>query len=321
MVWNSKFNQNNYLQMNIDFIVEKMRNHPVYMNMGAGKLSRRWKCNREDVYKAKEIVRGDRVKHTLPKILILDIETAPLLAYVYQTQVWNATIRDEAVISNWFCLTWSAKFLGEDIVYSDRCTPEEVMEENDGRIMKELWRYLNEADIVIAHNGNRFDIPNINTRFLLNNIGPTTPYKQIDTLKVARKQFGFTHNNLDALAHYFGIEGKLKTGFELWKRCMRGDESALIEMEEYNRHDVEILEEVYLHLRPWMKSHINVSLYNDSEELQCPHCGSTSMIKTDSFWYTHTGKYPVYKCKECGAHSKERKSIGKKIFLTSIPGR
>lgn len=307
--------------MNIDKIVLKFREHPLYLDSGAGKLSKRFKCNREDIYKAKAIVRGLKEKPTMPKILILDIETAPLLAYVYQTQVWKAVIRDESIVSNWFCLTWSAKFLGEDEIYSDRCTPEEVMEENDGRIMKSLWIHLNEADIVIAHNGDRFDIPNINTRFLLNNIGPTTPYKQIDTLKVAQRQFGFTHNSLDALAGYFGIERKLKTGFELWKRCMRAENQALVEMEIYNRHDVEILEEVYLHLRPWMKSHINVSLYNNSDELQCSHCGSTSLIKTGSFWYTHTGKYPVYKCKECGAHSKERKSIGKKVFLTSIPGR
>lgn len=308
--------------MNIDKIISKFREHPCYMGMGAGKMARRLHCSKEDIYLAKFTIRNFKEEKKLPKILILDIETAPLLAYVWQTQVWKAFVKDENIISQWFILTWAAKWLGSDEVLSEKCTPEEVMEENDGRIIKKLWQLLNEADVVVAHNGDFFDLPNINARFLLNGLGPTTPYKQLDTLKVARKQFGFTHNSLDALAGYFGIQRKLATGFDLWKRCMKGDKDALQLMEEYNQNDVEMLEEVYLKLRPWIKNHFNVGLYNDSEELQCSHCGSTNLTKTDSFYYTHSGKYPIYRCNECGGTPKGRKSeLGKKLFLTSIPGR
>jgi DNA polymerase III epsilon subunit-like protein len=306
----------------IEKIVQKMLTKRYMLDMGAGNLARRFKCSREDIYKAKEIIRGSKVEKQLPKILILDIETAPLLAYIYSTQVWKAVVRDEAIVSQWFILTWAAKWLGGEMM-SAKCTPEEVMEENDNRIIRELWKVLDEADIVIAHNGDRFDIPNINTRFLINGLGPTSHYRQIDTLQVARKQFGFTHNTLDSLAKQFGIDGKIHTGFELWKQCLRGNVEALADMEVYNCHDVEILEEVYLKLRPWIKNHPNLALYNDNMELQCPNCGSTNVEPNGHFFYTHTGKYPTHRCKDCGHVPRERKSVaikGRKL-LVSIPGR
>lgn len=292
------------------------------LDMGAGNLARRFKCNREDIYKAKEIIRGSKVPIKAPKILILDIETAPLLAYVYASQVWKAVIRPEALESDWYILTWSAKWLGGEIM-SERCTPGEVWDEDDSRIIRKLWKVLDEADVVIAHNGDFFDIPNINTRFLMNGLGPTSNYKQIDTLKIARKQFGFTHNGLDALAKKFGIDGKIHTGMELWKRCMRGSEEALKEMELYNQHDVEILEEVYLKLRPWIRNHPNFAMYNETMELQCPNCGSTNVEPDGNFYYTHTGKYPTHRCKDCGNTPRERKSVAIKgrPLLVSIPGR
>lgn len=257
-----------------------------------------------------------------PRILLLDIETAPLLAYVFQKQVWKANINSEKVISDWFILTYSCKWLLEDKVYSNRLSGEEALDENDSRLVVELWQYLNEADIVIAHNGKHFDIPNMNTRFILNDLPPTSPYRQIDTLEVAKKQFGFTHNNLDGLAAAFGFGAKITTTFELWKKCLRGDERALSEMMTYNIHDVELLEELYLYLRPWIKSHATFALYNDDEESQCPYCGHKNLVPAGHH-YTLTGKYETFQCSNCGGISRLRHSVTpkNKQLLISIPGR
>lgn len=258
-----------------------------------------------------------------PKILILDIETSPLLAYVWQKQVWKARIDNDKIISDWFILTFSCKWLGEDKTYSFRLTGSEAVNEDDSRLVLELWKFLSMADIVIAHNCDCFDIPNIRTRFIINGLPPTSYYKQIDTLKIVQKEFGFTHNNLDAIAKYFGIEGKISTNFDLWKRCIWGHNDALEEMEIYNRRDVEVLENVYLRLRPWIKSHANISLYNDNDDPQCAHCGSLNIVPNGSFYYTNTGKYPTYVCQECGAILRERKTVVSKSknVLVSIPGR
>lgn len=260
-------------------------------------------------------------KVSLPKILILDIETAPLRAWVFQKQIWKANISNEMVISEWFMLSWSAKWLHDDHVMSDVLTGKEAKVEDDKRIVKSLWKLIDEADITIAHNGIHFDTPNINTRFLLNGLPPTRPYKQIDTLYIAKKQFGFTHNSLNALAELFHLGGKIDTSFELWSKCVDGSDEALKEMETYNIQDVKLLEDVYLALRPWIRSHPNVGIYMEEDKHVCSNCGHTELTPY-GYNYTQTGKYPVHKCNKCGALSQETRSVistdKKKYLLKSL---
>lgn len=291
--------------MKLEDFIDLLKRKPYMMEMGAGKLSKAYNISREDVYNAKVSIRKARIR--LPRILVFDIETTPLEAFIWQTQVWKARVSDSQVISPWFMLTWSAKWLFSDVTMSMRLTGEEVLEENDKRIVTGLWKVLDEADVVIAHNGDAFDVKNMNSRFIVNSLSPTKPYQTIDTLKIAQRQFGFAHNSLNALAKIFGLDPKLTTDFDLWKRCKKGDEEALRYMEEYNRGDVDLLEQVYLKIRPWIKSHPNVGLYMEFEGETCPNCGGTNLVE-DGFYYTQTGKYPALKC-ECGAYGRRRKSV------------
>jgi len=242
-----------------------------------------------------------------PKILVFDIETSPLKAYIFATRLWNTNVNEEQVLSQWFALCWSAKWLFDDKIISDRLTSKEAKREDDSRIVQSMWNLLNEADIVIAHNGDKFDVPNMNTRFIVNGLPPTSPYQTIDTCSIAKRQFGFSHNNLNALAKVFGFKVKIETNFELWKRCVDGEEKALQSMEIYNRRDVETLEEVYMKIRPWIHSHPNLGLYTEATEPICSNCGSRDITKTDKFYYTMTGKYELYLC-ECGAYIRVRTS-------------
>lgn len=313
----------------VEDIVILMKLKPYMTEMGAKKLAS-WLNTSEDVIReAKKIVKNkiptNIFTKSSPKILLLDIETAPLLAYVFQKQVWKAHIGHDKILSDWFMLTFSCKWLGDDEIISDKLSSKEALNEDDSRLVKKLWYILNDADIVIAHNGSEFDIPNINSRFVLNGLGPTASYSQIDTLKIARKQFGFTHNSLSALADVFGLEhGKIETNFDLWKRCLKGDSDALLEMEIYNQRDVIVLEGVYLQLRPWIKSHANLSLYTEDLEKVCPHCQSKNIVPIpDKFYYTQSGKYQLSRCLDCGATPRDRKSVlpkGKQSLI-SIPGR
>lgn len=245
----------------------------------------------------------------LPKILLFDIETAPLRAFVFQKSIWKANIGDEQVISDWFMLCWSAKWLFDETVLSQRLTSKDVLAEDDTRIVKDLWKLFDEADIIIAHNGDSFDVPNMNTRFIINGLLPPKPYKTIDTRSIAAKQFGFTYNSLNALAKLFGLDPKLDVDFELWKRCYAGEEKALKEMEQYNIQDTELLERVYLRLRPWIRSHPNLSLYMVAEGAVCPNCGSSKIEWIpDQYYYTTASKFPIFRC-ECGAYGRGRKSV------------
>lgn len=269
---------------------------------------------------------GDEgVLKNLPKVLLFDIETSPLSAYVFQKSVWRTNVTADQVISEWFMLTWSAKWLYTDDVISARLTGNEAIKEDDSRIVGDLWKLLDEADIVIAHNGDGFDIPNMNTRFVVLGFPPPSPYQTIDTMLVARKQFGFTHNSLNALAKIFGFDAKKDTDFDLWKSCVAGDEESLRYMQEYNIGDTYLLEKIYLKLRPWIRNHPNIGLYVDSRESLCPNCGSSNLTwLPDKFHYTGVSKFPLFVCK-CGAYGRSRTSIVskevKKDLVVSLPVR
>jgi DNA polymerase elongation subunit (family B) len=245
---------------------------------------------------------------TSARILILDIETSPIRAYVWAA--WKQNVNPVQIDTDWFILTWAAKWLFEDKVYSGGVTPKEAVKQDDSRIMKGLWTLLNEADIVIAHNGQDFDIPKINTRFLLHGMMPPLPYIVIDTLKHIRKQFGFTHNKLDYVNQLLNLPRKVShDGFEMWDQCYRGNKEALDKMLEYNVGDVRILEDTYLRIRPWIKPHPSLSLHIlDEHQSCCPSCGSTKLQEQGKQYHTTANVYELLRCENCGATSRKRLS-------------
>lgn len=299
-------------------LISLFQNKPYTLGMGAGRLAKWQKCTIEEVKRAKTLSRTNG-NISKVKILVLDIETAPLRGYIWQR--WKQNIGLNQTISEWFMLCWSAKWLGEKEVFGDRLTGVEAIEENDKRISLSIWEILNEADIVIAHNGKRFDIPKLNTRFLLNGLPPTSPYQQIDTLEVVKKQFGFSSNKLDNILIQFNMERKLDTNFDLWKKCMAGDEESLEYLLTYNKGDVTKLEDVYFKLRPYIRKHPNLGIYIGEDVPVCGHCGSTHLVYENNV-YTTVGQYPTYRCLDCTAISKGRTSSftknKRKILLTTL---
>jgi hypothetical protein len=204
-------------------------------------------------------------------------------------------------------LTWAAKWLFDEKVYSGKLKPNEVIAQDDKRIIQGIWNLINDADIVIAHNGEKFDIPKLNSRFIINGLNPPLPYQQIDTLKHIRRQFGFTSNKLDYVNKLLNLERKKETNFELWQRCMKGNANALSEMESYNVQDVKILEETYLLIRAWIKPHPNMGLFIlDEGQHRCPNCGGSELSCQGKHYYTTANAYELMRCTNCGASSRKR---------------
>jgi len=246
---------------------------------------------------------------TKPRILIIDIETAPKKAFVWG--LWKQNISPNQLISDWYMLTWSAKWVGDPEVFSDKLSNYDVFDfaqDNDYHVCKSVHKLLDEADIVVAHNGDRFDVPSINTRFIDNNIPPPSPYKQVDTLKIAKRNFKFTSNRLDYIGQFLGLGGKIETGgMSLWIRCLNGERSAMEEMETYNKRDVTLLEEVYLKLRPWDKLHPNVNVYEGvvKDRPKCASCGSGE-IQFRGTYYTNVSAFKRFRCNDCGSWGRLR---------------
>lgn len=231
------------------------------------------------------------------KILLLDLESSLINAFVWG--LYDQNIKYDSVIQDWHLLCWSAKWLFDSEVMSDVLTVKEAKEHDDKRITESIWKLMDSANIIIAHNGNGFDLKRFNSRFIKHGLNPPSSYQSIDTLLVARNSFGFTSNKLDDLCTYFGIPGKTDTNLELWRRCFYGEKEALDEMVFYNRNDSVILEEIYIKLRPWIKGHPNLNLWNEENVSVCPNCGGDIEFKGD--YYTPLNRYDAFRCLSCGA--------------------
>lgn len=242
------------------------------------------------------------MKNDKLKVLLFDIETAPNLGYI-----WGKYEQDVIEYKKeWHMLCFAYKWLGERGVYA-YSLPDFKKEykkdpEDDSALVKRLWSLFNEADIIIAHNGNSFDVKKTNARFVKHNLLPPEPYKTIDTKLVAKRYFNFNSNKLDDLGNYLGLGRKIQTGgFELWKGCMSGDRKSWNKMVSYNKQDVVLLEKVYQKLKPWMNNHPNIALLNDDKHA-CPNCGSEN-IHRRGIATTRVSKRQRYQCQDCGAWS------------------
>ncbi len=250
------------------------------------------------------------MKKIKPRILLLDIETSPILASVWS--LWDQTIPLNMIEKDWHILAVAAKWHGEPknkVMYIDQRNTKNI--ENDKKILEIIWKLLDEADIVVGQNSNRFDLKKLNARFILNGMQPPSDYKKIDTKLLATKHFAFTSNKLEYLSDklnkkYKKLKHEKFPGFLLWKECLLGNKQAWNQMKSYNIHDVLALEELYNQLIPW-DSTINFSVYHEDKDMVCS-CGSQKFAK-NGVRFTTTGKFQRYRCIECGAHQQGRTNL------------
>lgn len=260
------------------------------------------------------------------KILFFDIENAPSEAYIWS--LWKDVNSTAFIKDDWYIMSWSAKWLGEEEITTKTLTDFALYKEdpkNDKALLEELWSLLDECDILVAHNCKQFDRRKVNARFAIHDMLPPSPYKVVDTLLEARKNFMFTSNKLGDLGVYLGLGPKEDTGgFQLWKDCMAGDMEAWEKMRGYNRQDVVLLEQVYLRLLPYMTSHPNMGVYQEQEIPTCSKCGSSDLVEQGTT-NTNVSCFKQYKCNSCGAFSRSRKTIlskGKRVnLLSAIAGQ
>jgi len=251
------------------------------------------------------------------KIGILDIETKPIKAYCWG--LWKQNIGLNQIIDDWGILTFSFKWLGSPEVYWDSL----LASGSEKQLLENLWEFLDEADIIVAHNGDRFDINKINAKLLEYGIKPYSPIKSIDTLKVAKSRFAMTSNKLAYISKYLGFEGKMETGgMQLWIDCMNGCKKAYKKMVDYNIQDVIELEKVYEKLLPWISNHPNLALYNGEDLPSCPKCGGKH-IHFRGYTYTGVSKFRRFQCQDCGGWGRSSENVlsksERKNLMRNVP--
>ena len=234
-------------------------------------------------------------------ITYFDLETSPILGYAFQTYQTNLlSIEKESGLLAF--------------AYKVNDGPVQVMSRRnytERRMVKKLWQLFDEADVLCAQNGDRFDIRVANKLFMRYGLNPPAPYKTLDTLKMARKYFKFDSNKLDDLGKFLLGERKLATNWKLWEDSMNGDEKALKTMEKYCKFDVELLYKVYQKLKPWHTGHPNYNVLNGTT-VKCPVCGGRTQRR--GFNITRTSKYQRHHCQECGAWSQGERIKSDKVI-------
>lgn len=232
------------------------------------------------------------------KILTLDIETSPSLAYVWRLFKENIPLQRLVETGEVICV--AAKWYDEEdtMFYSTHHDGKEGM-------VRAVYDLLSEADVVVTYNGKKFDIPHLNREFILLGLTPPAPYAHVDLYWTVRQKFNFVSNKLEHVLQELGLGGKFQhSGFDLWVRCMQNDPDAWEEMKTYNEIDVVKTESLYTRLLPWITAHPSAGLYVDPEARAkgiptCPNCASTN-LKPRGRAYTSVSVFQRYRCDDCG---------------------
>lgn len=233
-----------------------------------------------------------------PKILFFDIETRPIVGYAWQKYDTNLikVTRDVELL----CAAW--KWKGSSKVHFAKRT-----QDSDKKLTEKLASVLEQADVIIAHNGDQFDIRKVKGRCLINHINPPAIRSTVDTKKVSKRNFGFSSNKLDDLGRFLGVGQKVNhMDFSVWEGCMADDKAAWSLMERYNKQDVKLLERVYNRMLPWIENHPHVGTMSDKPSA-CNKCGHGS-LRSNGWVYTKAKKYRDFRCRKCNGHTKSTKA-------------
>lgn len=237
--------------------------------------------------------------------LVFDIETSPIISYNWG--IWGQNAIE--VIEDFQILSIAWQWVDEKRVY---CVGQDDFDDyipgvnNDANVVKKAWELLDACDYEVAHNGDQFDVKKLNARFMVHNLPPPSPYKQIDTKKIAKRVSGFTSNRLKDLARELHVNQKGDPGgFATWKGCLAGDPKAWAKMKKYNKQDIPPLMDLYLKFRPWDKSSFALNVATSRPDA-CPKCGGEHMHAGTKYRATNTNLYQYYRCADCGGMAKSR---------------
>lgn len=232
--------------------------------------------------------------HALRRLFI-DIETSPNIVYSwdvgYDLRIdYDNIIQERAVICTGF------KWQGDSKVQSLKWDKGHC----DKKMLKSVYDVMVQADEVVGHNCDRFDVRWLRTRFLYHGLPAPPAIKTFDTFKSARGGLRFNSNRLDYIAGFLGAGRKIKTEFELWKQVMAGNEIALQEMIRYCKHDVVLLEKVYLRLEEYGPVKTHAGVLAGGFRSDCPKCASQNTEKHGLRVTAAGTKQQRMRCRDCG---------------------
>lgn len=241
-----------------------------------------------------------------PKIILWDVEVSGIV-----TTQWNlypSFIHHSNMLDDWFmiCVAWKELGSKKVNVVSVLDDPKRFNKnhKDDYHVIKTLRDVLQDTDLLIHHNGDKFDLKMFNSRLIYHNLEPLQPILTVDTLKEIKKVSKFTSHRLDFLGTKFFGFGKDETPPGTWLRAMQGNKKDIQTMAKYNKTDVVLLEKIYEKFKPYMKNHPHIWANKEDRFHTCRNCGSTHIKKNG----TKVTKAGVLKqeiqCQKCGSYER-----------------
>lgn len=255
-----------------------------------------------------------------PRILFIDIETAPDVMWAWGVYEQSAI----AVKEHWYVLSFAAKWrkgkAGGPIVTKGLDDYKGYTSGNSTErlLLQDVHTLLDEADIVVAHNGADFDVRKLNARFIAHGMTPPSPYRVVDTKRDLARVAKFSSNRLNWLSKQLGIGRKTMEhhDWKMWQGCMEGEAKCWRAMKTYNRHDVVLLQQLYEVLAPWIEQP-NANVWSTRPICPNPACGH-KRLHVAGTQPSKTRVYTRYRCPKCGSYARSARSVrGTNITPTS----
>lgn len=240
-----------------------------------------------------QAVRGRKIKR-----LFWDIETSPNVVLSWRIG-YKINISHDNLLKERAIICIGYKWEGDPVVHVIHWDKDQ----NDRSMLEAFLKVANEADELIAHNGDSFDMPWFKTRCLFHGLQTIPDYKTVDTLQWARRKFYFNSNKMDYIAKFLGMGGKIKTEFDLWKEIVLNScPAAMKRMCDYCKKDVALLEQVWKRLSAVVPQKTHVGVLTGSDKWTCPRDGSQNVCVTKTrVTAAGTVSYQM-QCNDCGSY-------------------
>lgn len=231
------------------------------------------------------------------KRLFWDIETSPNIVTAWRTG-YKLQISPDNIIQERAIICLCYKWEGQKKVHSLE------WDKGDDRSLVEAFvPVLNEADELVAHNGDKFDLKWYNTRHLFHKLPPIPEAKTVDTLAIARRRFYLNSNRLDYIAKLLGMDGKHDTSYSMWHDILLKDcPKSMKRMVSYCKQDVALLEKVYAALSQYHNPKSHAGVHDGLDKWSCAHCGSADVIKNKKRITARGTVQHGMQCKDCGRY-------------------
>jgi hypothetical protein len=236
----------------------------------------------------------------MPKILIWDLETAGT----------NAFCADYG-----YMVCFGYKWLGDakarcislldypgDGKWPKGC-------QDDTNLLKAGLKIMEEADLLVAHYGDRFDRKFFESRLLRAGLRPIPMTRQADTCLIARAKLKLSSNRLDNLAKFLRVKTrKMSKGDgwpNWWMGALRGDKPSIRKMAVYCAQDVQCLEECFVAMRHLIPNKYLINMNIGKNRSVCVACGKD--VQYRGTYFSEKKLFRRFQCRRCGkwGHDKD----------------